>query len=196
MLAGSNLTRVPCAATSPMAFWLSFSLPRPFSTILAPALASAWAMPRPIPEVEPVTTAVLPLMVMEASRLGFSCRQRAVPQARSLCLRPALFQQGHATFPQLCKLLDRNATEGELYDPRSQACRDGTDVTGYPNADGQLRAVQGLRQRALPFRPRPAPQRRHHAGRQGGPGRERRGRLRARQAGRTWSAGRGQGGRR
>src|SRR5262245_42161223 len=43
-----------------MASALSASVPRPFMTMLAPSLASACAMPSPMPEVEPVTTAVLP----------------------------------------------------------------------------------------------------------------------------------------
>ena len=47
-----------------MAFSLSFSVPSPLMTMLAPSLASARAMPRPMPEVDPVTTAVLPLRVM------------------------------------------------------------------------------------------------------------------------------------
>jgi hypothetical protein len=38
--------------------------PKPFITMLAPCLASSMAMPRPMPLVEPVTRAVLPLSCM------------------------------------------------------------------------------------------------------------------------------------
>jgi len=41
-----------------------FSVLSAFLTKLAPSLASACAMPRPMPDVDPVTTAVLPLRVM------------------------------------------------------------------------------------------------------------------------------------
>src|SRR5207244_9303083 len=46
----------PCAAASTAAFWISAM------TTLAPASASAVAMPRPIPDAAPVTIAVLPEM--------------------------------------------------------------------------------------------------------------------------------------
>src|SRR5437660_3375950 len=46
----------PCAASSTAAFWISAM------TTLAPASASAVAMPRPMPEAAPVTMAVLPEM--------------------------------------------------------------------------------------------------------------------------------------
>ena len=38
--------------------------PKPLSITLAPALPSALAMASPMPEVEPVTSAVLPLRLM------------------------------------------------------------------------------------------------------------------------------------
>jgi len=37
--------------------------PKPLIVTLAPSLASALAMPSPIPEVEPVTTAFFPLSI-------------------------------------------------------------------------------------------------------------------------------------
>src|SRR5579862_8500222 len=46
----------PCAAASTASFWMSAI------TTLAPASASAVAMPRPMPEAAPVTIAVLPEM--------------------------------------------------------------------------------------------------------------------------------------
>src|SRR5436190_12334597 len=46
----------PCAACSTASFWISAM------TTLAPASASAVAMPRPMPEAAPVTIAVLPEM--------------------------------------------------------------------------------------------------------------------------------------
>src|SRR3954468_20467618 len=46
----------PCAACSTASFWMSAM------TTLAPASASAVAMPRPMPEAAPVTIAVLPEM--------------------------------------------------------------------------------------------------------------------------------------
>src|SRR5947208_4022772 len=46
----------PCAACSTASFWISAM------TTLAPASASAVAMPRPMPEAAPVTMAVLPEM--------------------------------------------------------------------------------------------------------------------------------------
>ena len=54
-------------------------------TMLAPSLASACAMPRPMPDVEPVTTAVLPLRVM-ANLLCDLARElwRILPQSSAL----------------------------------------------------------------------------------------------------------------
>src|SRR5947209_8166624 len=46
----------PCAAASTASFWMSAM------TTLAPASASAVAMPRPMPDAAPVTMAVLPEM--------------------------------------------------------------------------------------------------------------------------------------
>ena len=48
----------PCAACSTASFWMSAM------TTLAPASASAVAMPRPMPDAAPVTMAVLPEMSM------------------------------------------------------------------------------------------------------------------------------------
>src|SRR5262249_21039588 len=82
MLAASKATRVPCSFTAAMALALSVSVPRPFMTMLAPSLASACAMPSPMPDVEPVTTAVLPwsaIAVLFERCLGHtSCRKAAV----------------------------------------------------------------------------------------------------------------------
>ena len=39
--------------------------PKPLNTMLAPCCASERAIPRPIPEVEPVTSAVLPLNMLD-----------------------------------------------------------------------------------------------------------------------------------
>src|SRR6516225_7476149 len=82
MLAPSKATRVPCSLTAAMALALSVSVPRPFMTMLAPSLASASAMPNPMPDVEPVTTAVLPwsaIAVLFERCLGrTSCRKAAV----------------------------------------------------------------------------------------------------------------------
>src|SRR6516225_9949634 len=68
MFAGSKATRVPHAATSRVTRSMSDSPPSPLRTMLQPARASASAMPRPMPDVDPVTTAVLPLRDMPNSR--------------------------------------------------------------------------------------------------------------------------------
>src|SRR5499426_1547595 len=82
MLAASKATRVPCSFTAAMALALSVSVPRPFMTMLAPSLASACAMPSPMPDVEPVTTAVLPwsaiAVLFERCVAHTSCRKAAV----------------------------------------------------------------------------------------------------------------------
>ncbi|MNV04168.1 hypothetical protein D3C71_944590 [compost metagenome] len=44
---------------------MSCASPKPFSTMSAPCRASALAMPRPIPLVEPVTTAIFPFNMGE-----------------------------------------------------------------------------------------------------------------------------------
>ncbi len=63
-------TWTPCAAICD--FGASTS-PKPFITMWAPCLASSMAMPRPMPLVEPVTSAVLPFnMLMNV----FSCVRR------------------------------------------------------------------------------------------------------------------------
>src|SRR5215475_12499660 len=80
-----------------MALALSVSVPRPFMTMLAPSLARACAMPSPMPEVEPVTTAVLPSSAIAILLSGAlrqpSCRKAAIlpilreasPAGRALC---------------------------------------------------------------------------------------------------------------
>src|SRR6185312_767140 len=56
---------MPCLVSRPARiFSISSAGPKPFSTMLAPWAASAWAMPRPMPLVEPVTTAHLPLRLI------------------------------------------------------------------------------------------------------------------------------------
>ena len=55
----------PCAACSTASFWMSAM------TTLAPASASAVAMPRPMPEAAPVTMAVLPEMSICAEPFYF-----------------------------------------------------------------------------------------------------------------------------
>src|SRR5471030_2666239 len=50
----------PCCSICAMAPWMTAESPKPFKTRFAPACASAVATPRPIPLVDPVTSAVLP----------------------------------------------------------------------------------------------------------------------------------------
>ena len=60
MSAGSKATLVPCFFTVSIGTLLSFSEPRPFMTMCAPASAIAVAMPSPMPDVDPVMMATLP----------------------------------------------------------------------------------------------------------------------------------------
>ena len=53
-------------------FSMSAGAPMPLSTTLAPALANARAYANPMPLVEPVTTAVLPVNIVAISSLLFS----------------------------------------------------------------------------------------------------------------------------
>ncbi len=72
-------TLTPCVATiSDRSASICPASPNPFSMISAPAVASARAMPSPIPLVDPVTTATLPFRLMvhsfHAPSSAVSCR--------------------------------------------------------------------------------------------------------------------------
>jgi hypothetical protein len=58
----SALTRNSLAIAA-RSFSISVTAPKPLISTLAPSLAKARAIPSPIPEVEPVTTAFLPLSI-------------------------------------------------------------------------------------------------------------------------------------
>src|SRR6185312_12771245 len=73
----------PCAACSTAAFWMSAM------TTLAPASASAVAMPRPMPEAAPVTMAVLPEMSMGRGPFGLLGHQ-PIPRAAPGLWREAM----------------------------------------------------------------------------------------------------------
>jgi hypothetical protein len=74
--APSCATRTPNSASSLERMRsISAASPKPFSTMSAPCRASAVAMPRPIPLVEPVTTATFPLNMGELPLgVGGQCR--------------------------------------------------------------------------------------------------------------------------
>src|SRR6202011_4434011 len=56
-----------------LVFLISARAPIPFSTMLAPAPANTRAHPRPIPLVEPVTTAVLPFRILNSLSFFVCC---------------------------------------------------------------------------------------------------------------------------
>ena len=62
MSAGWQATFMPLSpASSPASLWSAAPSPSPFTITLQPAPAKARAMARPIPLVDPVTSATLPL---------------------------------------------------------------------------------------------------------------------------------------
>lgn len=70
---------------------ISAASPKPFSTMSAPVRASAVAMPRPIPLVEPVTTATFPENMGELPLgVGRQCTYTGQPPLTSARCRPTI----------------------------------------------------------------------------------------------------------
>src|SRR6476620_370599 len=144
MLAGSKATRVPTFLISAIGFSLSFSEPRPLTTMLQPSLASASAMACPMPEVEPVTTAVLPLRLMTTSRVAReTCVGNILPQRpllehdrRDLCGEKRHKRQLRATTQVRvpASYATQATSGGNCHVTGSQACVDGAPTAGHSEA--------------------------------------------------------------
>src|SRR5581483_3613873 len=207
MLAGSKATRVPSFFTSAMAFSLSFSLPSPLTTMLQPARASASAMPWPMPEVDPVTTAVLPWRDMELAPVRSLCVAVFQPSCSKADRLPtAAIAAGpprHMARDWLERGWSRSAgalrarlgnTREMCDDAGSQARRHGARLAAGAQAGRHLCSLQARRQHALPLGPGAAARRRQLRHRQGRARRDHRAGAGGGQAGRPRPAGGGQGG--
>src|SRR5581483_5774578 len=77
------MTRTPYSRSMPLRIAsISPASPRPFSTRLAPSLANSFAMPRPMPLVDPVTIATFPFNIGNS----FGCSRNAThAKSRSRC---------------------------------------------------------------------------------------------------------------
>src|ERR1051325_10404565 len=62
---------------------ISLAGPKPLSTMLAPSAANRFAMPRPMPDVEPVTSAVLPFNMLAPSLMGFQSGGRPAAYSKT-----------------------------------------------------------------------------------------------------------------
>ena len=78
-------TLTPSAAISALGPSAS---PKPFNTMLAPCLAKAFAMPRPMPLVDPVTSAVLPCNMLMTPKDELGCSKAHYGAVIALFLTP------------------------------------------------------------------------------------------------------------
>src|SRR5688572_22092638 len=84
---------MPCASTRP---WrrrsISAASPKPLRRMSAPSPARARAIPRPMPEVDPVTTATFPFSAIQLLRVKSDAillrRRKAAPAGNDDRLRP------------------------------------------------------------------------------------------------------------
>src|SRR6476659_5918777 len=157
--------------------------------MLAPSLASAMAMPWPMPEVEPVMTAVLPLrdiailflrsIALRWSGLGPSCRKAAaLPMwllIEGVTRSPValLLERAHGCLLS-CLPCTGNPdpawdNSGGSDDTGSETCRNGSSSARGSQARRHLPALQGSRRHALPLRPGSPACRRQLRHRQGRP---------------------------